>query len=155
MPTHQSFQHRRLVRSVVVDVKVRVLFQARRDEVHERLELCLLLVSGEGPKPSVFGLRMDPAEQILEPLVLIVGVTLEVKEDVPVGGNWKRREPLPLDHGCEQLVSRRLGFPPLQLDARLFANSLGRDRADAVQPGCNRQGQVCEGSQGLNRTLYQ
>ena len=123
----------------MIDVKIGVLREAQRDEVHERLELCLLLLSGESPKPGVLTCRVDPPEEILEPQVLVVGISFEVEEDVVFGGSRKCGDTLALDDGCEQLVAWLFGSPPLELDAGLLADPLCRDRADAVEPGCDRQ----------------
>ena len=52
-----------------------------RTELHvQEGQLSFLLLSRERPNRSVFRRRVDPSEEVLQPLVLVVGITVEVEE---------------------------------------------------------------------------
>ena len=63
------------------------------DEVLERLPLLAAVATPEGAKDPLAALRVLGAEEVLQTLGAVVGIALDVEEDVVARGLGKRREP--------------------------------------------------------------
>src|SRR4051794_32303899 len=77
----------------------RVLFETRHDEVHEAFEAASLTIERElvrfVPRPDGVerAIRLEDAEQVVEPLVEGKRISLDVEEQVARRGRRQRGEP--------------------------------------------------------------
>src|ERR671921_79632 len=95
-------------------------------------------------------IRLEDAEEVVEPVVERVRIALEVEEEVARRRWRQRREPslrrewLGLGRQ-EQLVAMLAGSPSLQLDPRLLPNPDQRVATDPLERWRDRERKIAEG----------
>ena len=163
---HQALQGGRLVRRVVVDVEVRVAFEALHEEVHQALEGAPLAVERElvglvaRPDRGELVVDVEDPEEVVEAVVERVRIALDVEEEIAGRGRRERGEPaIELDRRVggrdEQLVRQSILAPALELDPRLLTDPYQCRGADVLEWRFHRQRQVAERFEGRDATLDQ
>ncbi len=131
----------------MVDVRARVLGEARGREVHELLERALLLGAGVRPerREPLFAVGRDRAEEVLEPLPRQrVRIALHVEEDVAGRGRRERGQRV----GIDDLVGDFAGGVLADLDRGLRPQRRERRRGQVARAVLRRgRGQCVDGAE--------